>query len=442
MDAVRARLSRAVESTLQLAPPGPQLSKLYESGLQKVGAELEGCLTADDEVSFCFPSTFDVAGAARTGVVVLTADRLVLAWTQGNFAAKPQSIEIYFDDVSEVVLLHRRMTRNGANLDAVGFHYDSEPCALILFSDLMGPGLAPIVAGAIKRTSSPRPQVDIQARPAQDPAILPRLVLPPRRHPTEPPGACQPRKVDPQRAGKAPSGKPAHVEETDAGSEIEAVAAEVDGRFSLGEITLPAALATLLIAIFGIPQINRNSGTQWWNLLLFAGVLALLVGVVGAVSTATKAPWRAFGDARADGKVGAMLRSYALRRAILPRFMRRGIPGALAAQLYRSATEKHRAAVSGEYEQFVAVTAPDGSIVYVAAPRVANGRAVASLLFGIFWLGGLGSIVAIIMGHSARAEMRKQRRGSGDGMALAGLILGYLGIASTAFYVILFFRLL
>ena len=38
----------------------------------------------------------------------------------------------------------------------------------------------------------------------------------------------------------------------------------------------------------------------------------------------------------------------------------------------------------------------------------------------------LGSIVAIITGHMARAEIRREpERLEGDGMALVGLILGY-----------------
>jgi hypothetical protein len=57
-----------------------------------------------------------------------------------------------------------------------------------------------------------------------------------------------------------------------------------------------------------------------------------------------------------------------------------------------------------------------------------NSSAIVSMVCGIVGLPVIASIVAIIMGHVARGEIRKaggmQR---GDGMALAGLILGYVG---------------
>ncbi|HEY9111098.1 MAG TPA: DUF4190 domain-containing protein [Rhodanobacteraceae bacterium] len=63
-------------------------------------------------------------------------------------------------------------------------------------------------------------------------------------------------------------------------------------------------------------------------------------------------------------------------------------------------------------------------------PRT-NSLAVVSLVFGILayvCLPGLGALVAVICGHSARSEIRHAAPGSveGDGMAVAGLILGWL----------------
>jgi hypothetical protein len=63
-------------------------------------------------------------------------------------------------------------------------------------------------------------------------------------------------------------------------------------------------------------------------------------------------------------------------------------------------------------------------------PRT-NSLAVVSLVFGILayvCLPGLGALVAVICGHSARSEIRHAPPGSveGDGMAVAGLILGWL----------------
>lgn len=59
-----------------------------------------------------------------------------------------------------------------------------------------------------------------------------------------------------------------------------------------------------------------------------------------------------------------------------------------------------------------------------------NGMAIASLVLGILWLYWIGSILAVIFGHIALAQIaRSQNRASGRGMALAGVILGYIGIA-------------
>lgn len=61
--------------------------------------------------------------------------------------------------------------------------------------------------------------------------------------------------------------------------------------------------------------------------------------------------------------------------------------------------------------------------------------AVVSLVFGILaWclLPFIGAIVAIICGHLARGEIRRSpldTRLEGDGMAVAGLVLGYAQLA-------------
>jgi hypothetical protein len=59
--------------------------------------------------------------------------------------------------------------------------------------------------------------------------------------------------------------------------------------------------------------------------------------------------------------------------------------------------------------------------------RPTNGLAVAALVCGIaqFFV-GVTFIPAIICGHMARRQIRLTGEG-GDGMALAGLILGYIG---------------
>jgi hypothetical protein len=58
-----------------------------------------------------------------------------------------------------------------------------------------------------------------------------------------------------------------------------------------------------------------------------------------------------------------------------------------------------------------------------------NSMAVAALTCGIaeFFTMGLTSIPAIVLGHAARRQLRRTGQ-AGDGMALAGLILGWAGI--------------
>jgi hypothetical protein len=59
-----------------------------------------------------------------------------------------------------------------------------------------------------------------------------------------------------------------------------------------------------------------------------------------------------------------------------------------------------------------------------------NGMAIGALVCGlaeIFTL-GFAAIPAVILGHLARAQIRRSGE-RGDGMAIAGLVLGYLGLA-------------
>jgi hypothetical protein len=53
--------------------------------------------------------------------------------------------------------------------------------------------------------------------------------------------------------------------------------------------------------------------------------------------------------------------------------------------------------------------------------------AVASLVLGIIWIYWVGSILALIFGYIARAQIR-QRGEQGDGMAVAGIVLGWIGV--------------
>lgn len=64
-----------------------------------------------------------------------------------------------------------------------------------------------------------------------------------------------------------------------------------------------------------------------------------------------------------------------------------------------------------------------------AAPRTTSTLAIVSLVSGLLgwtFVPWIGSLVAVITGHMARTEIRREPdRVEGDGMAVAGLVLGY-----------------
>tara|TARA_B100000315_G_scaffold117938_1_gene108134 strand:- start:134 stop:451 length:318 start_codon:yes stop_codon:yes gene_type:complete len=58
-----------------------------------------------------------------------------------------------------------------------------------------------------------------------------------------------------------------------------------------------------------------------------------------------------------------------------------------------------------------------------------SGLGIASMVLGILWLFWLGSILAVIFGHISLAQTKKDSSISGRGMAIAGVALGWIGIA-------------
>jgi Domain of unknown function (DUF4190)/Domain of unknown function (DUF1707) len=70
-------------------------------------------------------------------------------------------------------------------------------------------------------------------------------------------------------------------------------------------------------------------------------------------------------------------------------------------------------------------------------PQPTNGMAVASLVCGLMQVFSLGitAIPAVILGHMARGQIRRTGE-RGDGMATAGLVLGWLGIAFLVLFVV------
>jgi len=70
-----------------------------------------------------------------------------------------------------------------------------------------------------------------------------------------------------------------------------------------------------------------------------------------------------------------------------------------------------------------------GPYPYPRAGQRTNAMAIASLACGIgqIFLWFIAGVPAIVFGHVARRQIRESGE-AGDGMALAGLILGYIGV--------------
>jgi len=70
--------------------------------------------------------------------------------------------------------------------------------------------------------------------------------------------------------------------------------------------------------------------------------------------------------------------------------------------------------------------------------QTTNGLSVASMVLGIVWVFGIGSILAVIFGFIGRKQIKESGgRQSGSGMALAGIILGFVGVASLILWIVL-----
>lgn len=89
-------------------------------------------------------------------------------------------------------------------------------------------------------------------------------------------------------------------------------------------------------------------------------------------------------------------------------------------------------------DPFALQSEPDAvaNLMPLAQGQQNDGKAVASLVLSLLWFGGIGSIIAVVLGHLSRSESRKQGRTKG-GMALAGIIIGYAGVAMAALLVVL-----
>jgi type IV pilus assembly protein PilA len=80
---------------------------------------------------------------------------------------------------------------------------------------------------------------------------------------------------------------------------------------------------------------------------------------------------------------------------------------------------------------------PMGGGGYATGPSETSGKAIGSLVSALVFP-FFGGIVAIILGHISLSEIKKSAgRLKGDGLAMAGLILGYLQVAGLPFILII-----
>ena len=165
-------------------------------------------------------------------------------------------------------------------------------------------------------------------------------------------------------------------------------------------------------------------------------------------------------NVNADPLVEDYLRHLEAVAAVLPEYRRAELLAEIRAHLdeaLRQVPAGDEAAVRsvlerlGSPEEIVAAAAdpvPDGQFVPFPFPVPApapetNGLAIASLLFGIFWLGGIGSLAALVLGYRARREIRRSagfQRGSS--LATIGIVLGWIGIAALVIAAVAAFVLL
>lgn len=95
-------------------------------------------------------------------------------------------------------------------------------------------------------------------------------------------------------------------------------------------------------------------------------------------------------------------------------------------------------AIGAAVPRSVPMPPPMQQVTYVQQIQTSptNGLAIASMVLGIVWVWWIGSILALIFGIVARKQI-KERGQRGDGMAIAGIVLGCVGAATLALVIVL-----
>jgi Domain of unknown function (DUF4190) len=102
------------------------------------------------------------------------------------------------------------------------------------------------------------------------------------------------------------------------------------------------------------------------------------------------------------------------------------------------------AAIKCRFCQTWLVPPPPAYAVSPALPvqplRQTSGMAIASLVLGILWIYWLGSILALVFGYLAKSEIRRSpQRFEGNGLATAGIVLGWVGMGTLVCVILLVF---
>ena len=80
---------------------------------------------------------------------------------------------------------------------------------------------------------------------------------------------------------------------------------------------------------------------------------------------------------------------------------------------------------------------PSGAHGY-ATPTRTNGLAIASMVLGILWLYWIGSILALVFGYVAKSQIKRSNGAqTGRGMAIAGIVLGWVGVGLLALVIVI-----
>ena len=92
----------------------------------------------------------------------------------------------------------------------------------------------------------------------------------------------------------------------------------------------------------------------------------------------------------------------------------------------------------GQYPPSQYPPPPQYATAGYGAPARTNGMAIASMVLGILWLYWIGSILALIFGYSAIRQIdRSGGVESGRGMAIAGIVLGWVGVGTLTLFIVL-----